>query len=102
MGTSLFCQTQKTYDRLLELGITLARESYTVILDAKYDRVALRQAVIAQSQTEDISSKIIHFTAPMKVLCDALTSVREISQIPPPIDLIASQQINSEAFTEEE
>ena len=60
--------TQKTYDRLLKLGMMLVKEGYTVILDAKYDRLALRQSVITQARTQ-IPLKIVYCTAPESVLC---------------------------------
>lgn len=91
--------TQKTYDRLGELGITLAKAGYTVILDAKYDRLALRQAII--SQARKIPLKIIYCTAPSSVLCDRLNQRHDdISDAG--ADLIATQQQNAEAFTTEE
>ena len=64
--------TQKTYDRLLQLGITLAAQGYTVILDAKYDRQALRQAAIAQAKTHHLPLQILHCTAPLPVLQERL------------------------------
>lgn len=50
-----------------------------VILDAKYDRLALRQAVIAQAQKQNIPLQILHCTAPMTVLRDRLNQ-RQINQ----------------------
>jgi len=64
--------TQKTYDRLLELGVTLANQGYTVILDAKYDRESLRQAVLTQTQAHQIPLQIVYCTAPLEVLKDRL------------------------------
>jgi uncharacterized protein len=64
--------TQKTYDRLTDLGLLLAGQGYTVILDAKYDRQALREAVIAQAETAQIPLQIIHCDAPLEVLSDRL------------------------------
>ncbi len=90
--------TQKTYSRLLELGIMLAKEGYTVILDAKYDRVNLRQPIISQSEANNIPLKIIYCTAPISVLRDRLNQRQgDISDAG--IDLIPSQQANAEAFT---
>ena len=60
--------TQKTYDRLLQLGLLLAQAGYAVILDAKYDRLALRQLVIAQAQAAGIPLQIYYCSAPMQVL----------------------------------
>ncbi|WP_431660552.1 bifunctional aminoglycoside phosphotransferase/ATP-binding protein [Pantanalinema rosaneae] len=64
--------TQKTYDRLLQLGITLAKQGYPVILDAKYDRQALRQPAIEQAEASGLPLQIIHCTAPIEVLQDRL------------------------------
>ena len=49
--------TQKTYGRLLQLGIKLASLGFTVILDAKYDRHNLRNPVITQAQNAQIPLK---------------------------------------------
>lgn len=71
-GTGIYTpeMTQKTYDRLLELGIFLAGQGLTVILDAKYDRQALRQSVISQAKA--IPLKFIHCTAPVATIRDRL------------------------------
>lgn len=60
--------TQKTYQRLLALGLLLVQEGYTVILDAKYDRQSHRQEVITQATQHQIPLQIIHCDAPMDVL----------------------------------
>lgn len=60
--------TEKTYDRLLSLGISLAQTGYPVILDAKYDRQARRQAAIEQIQKAGLPLTILHCTAPATVL----------------------------------
>ena len=64
--------TQNTYDRLLHLGITLATQGYTVILDAKYDRQPLRQAAIAQAHAHHVPLQILHCTAPLAILQERL------------------------------
>jgi aminoglycoside phosphotransferase family enzyme/predicted kinase len=64
--------TQKTYSKLLELGTALAQQGYSVILDAKYDRQALRQAVIEQATAHEIPLQIIHCDAPTEVLHERL------------------------------
>ena len=64
--------TQKTYDRLLELGLTLAKQGYTVILDAKYDRQAQRQAVLAQAQAAGLPVQIFYCDAPIDILQERL------------------------------
>ena len=57
--------TQKTYDRLLELGVLLAKSGYTVILDAKYDKQAHRQALID-------AAKVLGFAATKSLLVKRL------------------------------
>lgn len=64
--------TRKTYGRLLELGILLAQEGYTVILDAKYDRQELREAVVAQALAHQLPYHSVYCTAPLEVLRDRL------------------------------
>jgi aminoglycoside phosphotransferase family enzyme/predicted kinase len=64
--------TQQTYDRLLELGIKLASQGYTVILDAKYDRQSLRKPVIAKAEAHHLPLQILHCDAPTDVLRDRL------------------------------
>jgi aminoglycoside phosphotransferase family enzyme/predicted kinase len=90
--------SQKTYDRLLELGVRLAQSGYTVILDAKYDRLALRQPVIAQAQAQNIPLQILHCTAPLTVLSDRLNQRQgDISDAG--VALINSQRLQAESFT---
>lgn len=60
--------TQKTYQRLLELGLMLANQGFSVILDAKYDRQALRAAVINQCQQQALPFTILACVAPPDVL----------------------------------
>jgi aminoglycoside phosphotransferase family enzyme/gluconate kinase len=62
----------KTYDRLLTLGITLANDGYTVVLDAKYDRQELRQAAIAQAEAAGLPIHIVYCHAPHDVLKERL------------------------------
>jgi uncharacterized protein len=85
---------QKTYDRLLDLGIKLAAQGYCVILDAKYDRQAFRLPVIEKAQGAGIAVEILYCDAPMEVLrdrvmqrqgdiSDATASVLENQQMEP-------------------
>lgn len=60
--------TQQTYERLVDLGILLARQGNTVILDAKFDREATRQIAIAQAQAAALPLTIVHCEAPFAVL----------------------------------
>ncbi|MGF1566511.1 MAG: AAA family ATPase [Nodosilinea sp.] len=60
--------SQKTYDRLLALGIGLAQAGFSVILDAKYDRQSCRQAVLEQAKAASLGLRILHCTAPPEIL----------------------------------
>ena len=93
--------SQKTYDRLLELGIMLAEAGYNIILDAKYDRVALRQSVIGRAKDKNIPLTIVHCTAPLSVLGDRLKQ-RQNDVSDATADLLTAQQANAEPFTTEE
>ncbi|HEY9852235.1 MAG TPA: AAA family ATPase [Leptolyngbyaceae cyanobacterium] len=93
--------TQKTYGRLLELGITLASAGYPVILDAKYDRVALRKEVINAAEKHHLPLEILYCTAPEEVLRDRLSSrTGDVSDAT--AELLSSQLASAEPFTEEE
>ncbi|NER83778.1 MAG: AAA family ATPase, partial [Leptolyngbya sp. SIO1D8] len=54
--------SRKTYERLTALGMLLASRGYTVILDAKFDRQATRQAVMTQVQAQNLPFTIVHCT----------------------------------------
>ncbi|MEO0455726.1 MAG: AAA family ATPase [Cyanobacteria bacterium P01_A01_bin.114] len=60
--------TQKTYERLLSLGLKLTQAGYSVILDAKYDRQMLRQPVLTAAQDNSLPLSILHCTAPEETL----------------------------------
>jgi aminoglycoside phosphotransferase family enzyme/predicted kinase len=84
--------TQKTYDRLLSLGITLASQGYTVILDAKYDRQALRSPVIEKAEAAGLSLEILHCDAPAEVLRDRISQRSDISDATP--EVLATQSLD--------
>lgn len=92
---------QKTYDRLLELGLLLAQQGRTVVLDAKYDRRDLRQAVLEQAQAAGIAVKILYCTAPLEVLRDRLQN-RKGDIADATADLLDDQQKAAEPLTEQE
>jgi uncharacterized protein len=64
--------TQKTYSTLLELGVLLCQQGWPVILDAKYDLIALRQPVLNAAIAAQIPITIVECTAPVEVLRDRL------------------------------
>ena len=90
--------TEKTYHRLLDLGLLLATKGWSVILDAKYDQQALRQAVITKAQQYNLPLQIIYCDAPMAVLRDRVAQRKgDISDATP--DLLAQQQAKADSFT---
>jgi uncharacterized protein len=93
--------TQKTYARLLNLGIILANQGYTVILDAKYDKQHLRQEAIAQAEKHQLPLQIIYCTAPLEVIQERLIN-RTGDIADATVDLLASQLQQTEPFTDTE
>ncbi|RAM50593.1 MAG: adenylyl-sulfate kinase [Hapalosiphonaceae cyanobacterium JJU2] len=93
--------TQKTYGRLLELGIILATQGFNVILDAKYDRQQLRQEAIAQAQDKQIPLQILYCTAPLEVLQQRLQD-RTGDIADATAELLESQLVAAETWTEKE
>lgn len=93
--------TEKTYNKISELGILLAKQGFTVILDAKYDRQHLRGNVISQAQANQIPLKIIQCTAPEAILRERLNK-RTGDIADATTDLLSSQLQQAEAFTVQE
>jgi uncharacterized protein len=90
--------TANTYQRVLDLGVKLATQGWTVILDAKYDRQSLRGAVIDLATDRGISVQIIYCTAPEQVLRDRLVH-RTGDIADATVDILASQQAAWEDFS---
>lgn len=93
--------SQKTYERLLFLGIMLANQGFPVILDAKYDRQQLRLDAINQAEFHKLPLQIIHCTAPLEVLRERLQK-RTGDIADATADLLESQQAAAELFSEAE
>lgn len=70
-----------------------------MILDAKYDRHTLREAIIAEAQSHHIPLQIIHCHAPIEVLRDRLQQ-RTGDIADATVDLLPQQSLD--AFTEME
>ena len=68
--------TTATYTELIQLGISLARQGSTVILDATFDRREFRQTLIEKAESCDIHVQFIYCHAPLEVLKTRL-SLRE-------------------------
>jgi aminoglycoside phosphotransferase family enzyme/predicted kinase len=90
--------TQKTYARLLNLGIILAKQGYTVILDAKYDQQSLREEAIAQAKQNQLPLQIVYCTAPLDVVEERLRK-RTGDIADATVDLLTSQVKQTEPFT---
>ena len=93
--------TQKTYSRLLALGIILANQGWSVILDAKYDRQDLREAAISQAKQHQLPVHIINCIAPLEVIQERLLN-RTGDIADATADLLTSQINQSEPFTNQE
>ncbi|MGB3401352.1 MAG: AAA family ATPase [Microcoleaceae cyanobacterium] len=93
--------TQKTYHRLLELGILLVKAGFWVILDGKYDRINLRKTVIKSCQSQNLPLYILECFAPVEILRSRLQH-RQGDITDATVDLLASQQESAEAITSEE
>jgi uncharacterized protein len=93
--------TQKTYSRLLELGICLAQQGWVVILDARYDRQAVRYEAIATAALHRIPLKILHCTAPIEVLENRIRH-RHKDITDATVDVLVWQQERTEPFSDQE
>ena len=93
--------SNKTYQRLLELGIKLAKQGFTVILDAKYDRLQWRLSAADAAKTENIPLEIYYCTAPLEVLRERIEQRQgDISDATS--ELLTQQLASQEEFTERE
>jgi uncharacterized protein len=77
--------TQKTYDRLRELGLMLAKQGFTVILDAKYDRIQIRKQVIDACRAADILSRCCTARHPFRFWSNDCRNAPAIFPMQPPI-----------------
>lgn len=93
--------TQKTYTRLLALGIMLAKQGWSVILDAKYDRKNLREEAINLAQFHQLPLRILHCTAPLELLRSRLEH-RKGDIADATVELLEVQCSQVEPFTEDE
>lgn len=60
--------TQKTYDRLIDLGVTLAKRGETVILDATFDRLSHRQNALSRAQDAEMPLHVLSCDADIDLL----------------------------------
>ncbi len=92
--------TEQTYRRLLELGILLVQQGWSVILDAKYDRQSHRGMAISAAVEKNVPLQILHCTAPIEVICDRIRHRQDITDAT--VDLITQQQKQAEPFSLQE
>ena len=93
--------TARTYGRLLEIGLALAGQGETVILDAKYDRRVLCRAAVEGAVARGLSVRILHCVEPPEVLRQRLAARRgDISDAA--ADLLPQQIAGAEPFDESE
>ncbi|MGF1514545.1 MAG: AAA family ATPase [Elainellaceae cyanobacterium] len=99
-GDSLYTpeMTQKTYARLADLAFKLIDAGYSVILDAKYDRVAQRSPVVAQAESQQVPLQIIYCDAPPTIRGDRIRGRRDIADAT--VEIMEQQTF--EPFTVEE
>jgi aminoglycoside phosphotransferase family enzyme/predicted kinase len=91
--------SEKTYAKLLELGIMLAKQGFTVILDAKYDKIKWRTPVIEQAKANHLPLEIIYCDAPKEELKERLLQrEKDISDATP--EVLLKQKF--EEFTTDE
>jgi uncharacterized protein len=91
--------TEKTYQTLIEYGILLAKSGFTVILDAKFDRLKYRSQVF--DLAEEIPVKILHCQADLETLTQRVSdrTAKNNDVADATVDLIPSQQASFEPFT---
>jgi hypothetical protein len=76
--------TERTYAKLLELGLTLAQAGFGVILDATYSKREQRMEVAREAKELAIPLRIVQCVAPANVLHDRLAARRgDISDAKP-------------------
>ena len=98
-GSDLYTpkMTEQTYDRLLSLGFELARQGFTVILDAKFERRFWREAAVEGARARGLPIRIFYCSAPLSVLQGRLAQrVGDISDATP--DLLERQLAAAEGF----
>lgn len=94
--------TGKTYQTLIDYGVTLAQAGFRVILDAKFDRLEQRQQVFAQAQ--GIPVKILYCQADQATLTQRLRDRAAANDdiADATAELLPSQIANFAPFTDQE
>ncbi|MDX1976751.1 MAG: AAA family ATPase [Pseudanabaenaceae cyanobacterium bins.68] len=94
--------TSKTYQTLIDYGVTLARAGFRVILDAKFDQVEQRSQALAQAA--GIPVKILYCQADQATLTQRLSdrAAANTDIADATADLLSSQIANFATFTAQE
>lgn len=91
--------TEKTYNRLLTLGILLVKKGFNVILDATYNQQKWRLNVIKQAEINHIPLEIMYCHAPQEILGDRLSKRNnDISDATP--EILLNQKFDPFNITE--
>jgi predicted kinase len=93
--------TRQVHARLLDLGLPLARQGYTVIPDARYNRRALRRDAIERARAAGVPIQILHCVALEPALWERLDA-RRGDDSDATADLPDRQRARTEAFDETE
>jgi uncharacterized protein len=93
--------SEKTYQFLLDLGVLLINQGFSVILDAKYDLHQWRSPILNAAEKDGFFLKILQCQASLNTLSTRLQQrTGDISDATP--DLLAQQQANADIFNEKE
>ena len=93
--------TRRTYERLIGLGTAIAADGYTVLLDAKFDRLGLRAAALDSAARLRLPVHILHCSAPLDTLTERLRArAGDVSDAGD--SLLDEQERKWEAFTDAE
>jgi len=93
--------TELTYTRMSDYALHLVRHGMCVVLDAKYDRLAYRSALVRSLSQEGVEMRWLECVAPPEVLRQRLGERKgDVSDATP--DLLASQIKSQEPLTAEE
>jgi len=93
--------SERTYEQLVTFARLILRAGFSVILDAKYDRVAQRQPILALAKAEQVTLKVI------ACRCAETTLIARLNQRTGDIadadaSLLTQQKQTQEEFTPDE
>ncbi len=102
-GPSLYSskKTKKTYQRLMELGVFLAREGIPVIIEGEFDLRSYRDLLASNAKDQNIPLTFFHCHAPESLLRERLEHRADDAPNAIP-DLIRTQKEREEPICSEE